>query len=228
MNRLFSRVTAFLMIMLGATSLLAQAKGEASADEYRVYEAVLALMDHIPRQEPHITIFGITLNGKCGEEASPTPLANGCSFLWIKPDTAKTIKGLLRTEWPDIETSTWADFEGKTTASVRLHEPISTPWKHKLVSPGDDASKDWDSPDMTIFLSRVGFNDKKTEAIVYVLIFSYMNEVRTAGDYFRFRREKMGGWEPNGRLNYFAIPQDQPQAPSESLATGDTLLPKER
>jgi hypothetical protein len=201
--------------MLSATSLPLQVQTQphAAPDEYRVYAAVFDLMDHIPRKDPHITIFNVTLNSKCGKDAYPSPLANGCSFLWMKPDTANSIKKLLRDNWADMDDSTWLDFERENAASVNLHEPISTPWKHRLVGPGDEASKNWESPDMTIFLSRVGFNQKKTEAIVYVLMFSYMDQVATTGDYFLFRLnktgDKTGDWETSGRVTYLSKGKDE-------------------
>jgi hypothetical protein len=201
------------MVMLGSISLPlgAQKQLDASPDEYRVYEAVLGLMDHIPKEDPRVAIFGVTLNSKCGEDAYPSPLANDCTFLWMKPDTADGVKRLLRGEWADMENSTWSDFERENAASVRLHEPFSTPWKHKLIGSGAEPSKDWESPDLTIFLSRVGFNQKKTEAVVYVLIFSYIDQVATAGDYFLFRIDKTGHWKPSGRVTYFT--KDKEQSP---------------
>lgn len=199
---------AFLLAALISTPTHAQNQLEPSADENGVYEAVLGLMDHFPIEDPHVTIFGVTLNSKCGEAADPLPLANGCTFLWIKPDTASTVKKILHEEWGDLENSTWSDFEAKNAASVRLKEPLATPWKHKLIFPEDQPSKEWDSPNLTIFLSRVGFNQKKSEAVVYVLIFSYMDQVETAGDYFLFRIGKNGHWEPNGRVTYFSKGKD--------------------
>jgi hypothetical protein len=201
------------MVILGAISppVRAQNRRDASPDEYRVYEAVFDLMDHIPKKDPHVTIFNVTLNSKCGEDAYPSPLANGCTFLWMKPDTANSVKRLLREDWADMENSTWSDFEGENAASVNLHEPISTPWKHKLIGAGDEPSKDWESPDLTIFISRVGFNQKKTEAVVYVLVFSYIDQVATAGDYFLLRKDKAGHWETSGRVTYFSKGNDQSQ-----------------
>jgi len=205
MKHQLSRFTGLCMVMLSAISLSvwAQNPGDASPDEYRVYEAVLGLMDHIPKEDPHVTISKVTLNSKCGEDAYPSPLANGCTFLWMKPDTANSVKQLLRTEWAELDNSAWLDFERKNVESVHLHEPISTPWKHKLIGSGDEPSKDWESPDLTLFLSRVGFNQEKTQAIVYVLTFSYMDQVATGGDYFLFRIDKTGHWKPSGRVTYF-------------------------
>lgn len=200
-----SHFAALSMVMLGAILLPVWAQNpiEASPEEYRVYEAVFGLMDPIPKEDLHVTVFSVTLNSKCGEDAYPNPLANGCTFLWMKPDTANSVKQLLRGEWADLENATWTDFEMENAASVHLHEPISTPWKHKLIGPGDDPSKDWESPDPTIFLSRVGFNQKRTQAVVYVLIFSYVDQVATTGDYFLFRKDKTGQWKPSGRVTYF-------------------------
>ncbi|MGD0096175.1 MAG: hypothetical protein ABSB60_06745 [Terracidiphilus sp.] len=207
------KLRGFSVALIFATLISIPAKGQSqrqpSSDENSVYEAVLGLMDHFPIDDPHVAIFGVTLNSKCGEEANPLPLANGCSFLWIKPGTAKDVKKLLHEEWADFDNSTWDDFEAKNASSVRLQEPITTPWKHKLVFPEDGPSKDLNSPNLTIFLSRVGYNHKKTEAVVYVLIFSYMDQVDTAGDYFLFRIDKTGHWEPNGRVTYFSKGKDQ-------------------
>jgi hypothetical protein len=202
--------TMFAVMLIGTGSLpcRAQTQQEATSQEYRVYEAVLGLMDQIPKQDPHVTIFNVTLNSLCGEAGSPAPLANGCTFLWMKPDTPKSVQRLLRSQWAEMDVSIWPDFERKNVSSVRLHEPLSTPWKHKLVGPGEEPSKDWDSPDLTIFLSRVGFNTRKTEAVVYVLTFSYMDQVATAGDYFLFRVDKTGQWVPNGRVTYFTKDKD--------------------
>jgi hypothetical protein len=199
---------SLVMLSVPPQPVGAQSQPEASPNDYKVYEAVLGLMDHIPKEDPHVTIFSVTLNSKCGEAASPSPLANGCTFLWMQPDNAASVKKLLRTEWPELQNSTWTDFTAQNAESANLQEPIATPWKHKLVGPGDEPSKDWDAPDLTIFLSRVGFNPAKTEAIVYVLIFSYMDRVATGGDYFFFRTDKSGHWQPAGRLNYFTKDKD--------------------
>lgn len=202
---------AILFAALGMSSPRAEAQKlpESSLEEYKVYEAALELMDQIPKKDPHVAIYYATLNSKCGEEAYPAPLADGCTFLWIKPDTPARVKELLREDWADMEDSTWADFEARNAESAQLHEPITTLWKHKLIGAGDKPSEDWDSPDLTIFISRVGFNQKKTEAVVYVLIFSYMDNVSTAGDYFLFRTDKKAHWICHGRVNSFTMNKDQ-------------------
>ncbi|MGA8038193.1 MAG: hypothetical protein WA823_08730 [Candidatus Acidiferrales bacterium] len=203
-------IASILLAAVGKASVLVppQNQPDASPNEYKVFESVLGLMDHIPKADPRINIYDVTLNSKCGDDADPAPLANGCTFLWIKPDNAQGVNELLRQDWKDMDDSTWLDFVATNSASVGLHEPIATPWKHNLVGPRAESSKDADSPDLTIFLSRVGFNPKKTEAIVYVLTISYMNQVKTAGDYFLFRTDKSGSWKVKGRVTYFSKDKD--------------------
>jgi len=198
-------LAVFLMVALSAETATAHAQSgpQPGSAEYQVYEAVLGLIDHIPAPDPHVTIYDTTLNSLCGEAAYPAPLANGCTFLWMKPDTPATIEQMLRQDYPDLDSSTWADFVTKNAASVRLHEPIVTPWKHELVGVGGNPSKEFENPDITLFLSRVGFNQTGTEAVVYVLTFSYLKQLSTEGDYFVFRKEKSGRWEPHDRLTYF-------------------------
>jgi len=76
---------------------------------------------------------------------------------------------------------------------------------------------------MTIFLSRVGFNSKNTEAIVYVLAFSYLDRTATTGDYLRFRAGPDKTWTLAGRVSYLIRDDDafarlQPEARSARSA----------
>jgi hypothetical protein len=94
-----------------------------------------------------------------------------------------------------------------------------------------DGSKEWGAPDMTVFLSRVGFNSKKTEAIVYILAFSYLDRTATTGDYLRFRMGPDKTWTLAGRVSYLirddnAFAELQPVAKSGQRAVA--LLPVSR
>lgn len=182
----------------------AYAQEPPSNEEYRVYEAALGLMGSIPKADIHVAIYDRTLDGKCGADGDNPVMAKGCTFFWVKPDTSDDVEQKLRSRWHGLSRSTWKNFKATNAASITLHDPIATPWKHRLTgtdTPGDD-SKEWESPDMTIFLSRVGFNSKKTEAIVYVLVFSYVGHTATTGDYLRFRIGPDKAWTLAGRVSY--------------------------
>jgi hypothetical protein len=197
-------------IFLCGIACSTHAQEQPANEEYRVYEAVLNLIDSIPKADPHVAIYDRTLNSKCDGAADNPVLANGCTFLWVSPDTAEDVEQILRTRWRGLEKSTWKHFKATNAASIMLHEPITTPWKHRLTgmkTPGDDL-KEWESPDMTIFLSRVGFNSKKTEAMVYVLVFSYVGRAATTGDYLRFRVGPDKAWSLAGRVNYLTREDD--------------------
>jgi hypothetical protein len=209
-------VSIAIALCVGTAAFLASAqapnRSAVSEDDYRVYNAVLDLMQ-FPKNDVHVVISDATLNFKCGGESGNPTLANGCSFLAIPPDTADQIRELLRKKWPDLAKSTWADFQEKNNEGAKLTDSFVTPWKHRLVGADihDDGAKEWDSPDMELFLSRVGFNVQKSEAVVYVLSFSYMDQVPTGGDYFLFRLNEQKKWQPNGRIRYF----DQEQSESK-------------
>ena len=59
------RVLAALFLITTACS----AQEQPANEEYRVYEAVLKLMDTIPKQDPHVAIYDRTLSSKCAAEA---------------------------------------------------------------------------------------------------------------------------------------------------------------
>ncbi len=198
-----------------------------SDDEFAVYNAVMSLMQ-FPKKNVRVTIYDTTLNFKCGEESGNPTLANGCSFLAMPPTTPDEIESMLRQQCPDLSRSAWADFVAKNQASVTLKDSFVAPWQHRLVGKdiADDGAKEWASPDLTLFVSRIGFDGNRTEAIVYFLSFSYMQHVTTGGDYFVLRLAKDKKWNPVGRLRYF----DMGETGSASVrhATASQPLRKQR
>ena len=192
-----------MVVVLGAVRP-GSAQEQPANEEYRVYEAVLKLMDTIPKPDPHVAIYDRTLTSKCAAEGDNPVFAKGCTFLWVSPDTDQDVEHMLRRRFRGLERSTWKNFKVNNASSITLHEPISAPWKHRFTesyTPAD-VSEEWASPDMTIYLSRVGLNGKKTEAIVYVLVFSYVGRMATTGDYLRFRTGPDKAWVLAGRVNY--------------------------
>ena len=207
---------ALAVVFVLATPCIASAQEQPANEEYRIYEAVLKLMDTIPKQDPHVAIYEHTLSSQC-EGANPV-VPKGCTFLWVKPDTDEDVERNLRSRFHGLHRSTWKNFKANNASSVTLHDPIAAPWKHRFTgpyaspsTPTADApegpapaefSDEWAAPDMTIYLSRVGFDKKKTEALVYVLVFSYVDRAATTGDYLRFRLGADKQWTLAGRVSY--------------------------
>jgi hypothetical protein len=189
---------------------IAHAQNQPTGEEYRVYEAALNLMAATPKADLHVAIYERTLSEKCDPGNDNPVFANGCTFFWVKPDTSDDVEQKLRARFHGLERSTWKHFVASNAASITLHDPLSTPWKHRFMGTTTpvDGSKEWDSPDMTIFLSRVGFNSKKTEAIVYILAFSYLDRTATTGDYLRFRAGPDKTWTLAGRVSYLKREDD--------------------
>ena len=201
-----------------AACCMASAQEQPANEEYRVYEAVLKLMDTIPKEDPHIAIYERTLTSKCAAAGDTPVFAKGCSFLWVKPDTDEDVERNLRIRFHGLHRSTWKNFKANNATSIILHDPISAPWKHRFIGPYKDPSTpttgapgapspaefsdEWAAPDMTIYLSRVGFDKHKTEALVYVLVFAYVDRAATTGDYLRFSLGPDKQWTLAGRVSY--------------------------
>ncbi len=211
-------ITCWFLIVIGAygpalSSILADDQPAVSEQGYRVYNALLNLMQ-FQKKDIHMLIADTTLNFKCGEDSGAPILMNGCGGMRMPPDEPSDIMRLLQKNWPTMETATWEDFAKQNAESAKLQDAFSTSWKHSVAAFGGPLPREWASPDLVIFLSRVGFNMNQTEAVVYCLTFSYMDKVPTEGDYFFFRTDA-GEWKPKGRLTYV---QTDPSSNDQSVA----------
>jgi hypothetical protein len=217
MNRIFRVVEALLapailpLLVIGAISLAsAQQAKDASlvpSDEYPVYNAVLANIQFSrikPEKEVLALIVDDTLSLECGAESKNPILLNMCSPMLFPPTTPEDIRALLKDNFK-FEKETWDDFLKKNAKIWRLQDQFVTSWKHGLTGSGIDpkspSSPQWDSADCAFYLSRVGFNEEKTEAIVFVFFSSYMDRAPSSGDYFLLRQNKAAGWQIKGRAN---------------------------
>lgn len=231
-----------LLVVLGG-ALYAATAPQPGGEEYRVYEAALAQLDSPAKPQLHVAIYHRTLSGNCDPHAQNPVLIKGCSLLWIKPQVPGDVRAMLRARWHHFSKGAWKSFVQRNQASVELHEPIATPWKHRLVGGAIPAVGDasaarpgksdaaWQRPDMTIYLSRVGFNSKQTDAVVYVLVFSYLDGAAVSGDYLHFRAPKHDkgakNWSLAGRFNYFSSGKHQVAAIDAQPGSGD-LTPRLR
>jgi hypothetical protein len=108
--------------------------------------------------------------------------------------------------------STWSDLLRQNAKSWRLQDQFKTSWPHALTGPGSDpaslSSPEWKTPDCAFYFSRVGFDEKRTEAIVFVFFASYMGRAPSSGDYFLLHQDQKAGWKIAGRMNYFNTQKD--------------------
>jgi hypothetical protein len=171
-----------------------------TSDAYEIYDAVLDEVT-LPKTALHATIYDKTLNLKCGEESGNPVLINGCGGLVMPPDRLEQVHSVLKTGLGFFSASTWESFAAMNQASVGIRDGFRTALKHKLI--GKDLPEET-SPDFTFFLSRPGFSKDKTEALVFVLMFSYVENVPSSGDYFLVRLDRGSkAWKVGGRVQYF-------------------------
>src|SRR3954471_21559118 len=91
LRAIVAAVITFSGILYGQTPRV-----EASPAEYEVYEAVLGLMDQMPREDIRIAISNESLSGKCQEGIVSS---DHCSFLWTTPDTSPVVHRILSSGW---------------------------------------------------------------------------------------------------------------------------------
>jgi hypothetical protein len=213
-------VLAFAVVVMAAeTAPLGRASQEKTAnlvpsEDYPVYNAVLANIDFSQLKAPsqiHALIVNDTLNLGCGEQSQNPIMLNGCSPMLIHPTTTDDIHKMLKDEFR-FHDATWTDLLTKNTKSLRLQDRFETLWAHGLTGTGIDptslSSPDWKNPDCAFYFSRVGFNEKRKEAIVFVFFASYFDRAPSSGDYFLLNQHEDGAWKIDGRMNYFNSKKD--------------------
>ena len=170
---------------------------------YAVYNAILAQVQ-VPKRDPVVGIYAQTLNLRCGEESRNPVLVNGCGGFFMPPDGIEQIHELLKQSFHGFSASTWSDFQAKNQFSIELTDEFHTAWKHEVIgkNPPESGSTSV-SDDCTFFFSQPGFSEEKNEAIVFVLMFSYLDGVPSTGDYFLLRLDKAKGWQVKGRIQYY-------------------------
>jgi hypothetical protein len=203
MNAMFRKMAiqcSVLMSLLAVPPLVSAQSVTAQKDEEtQVYTAVLKLMK-FPTDQPHILISSVTLNSGCGEKSGNPVLINNCG-IFAPPTTAKDLEALLKQQgMPTLSAATWLSFNHENARSETLSDSFKTPWPHVVAEVSTSSTNPWKSIDGAIFLSRVGFSTDRTQAIVYVLFFSYMSGVPTSGNFFQFHLDSGKAWQPVGRV----------------------------
>jgi hypothetical protein len=186
----------------------ADAQEEVRTEEYAVYNALLSNIAE-PKENARMLIVDQTLDLKCGASADAPILMNGCGGMLMPPDSPDGLHRLLQDRLPHLQEGTWADLRQMNSHSYKLQDRFHTSWAHHFVDSekSDHDAGAWKWADVAFYLSRVGLNTQKTEAVVFVFLASYTQGVPSSGDYFLFRINKDHQWQPEGRVQYYATDQ---------------------
>jgi hypothetical protein len=213
---------AMLLMVSPQSSPFAQAKQEQDAafvpaDDYAVYNAVLGDIQFSrlkPENQIHALIASDTLNLTCGEQSQNPIMLDNCSPMLVPPTTKDNLHTMLAAEF-QFRDATWSDLLSQNAKSWRLQDQFKTKWAHGLTGTGVDSAllsaPEWKNPDCAFYLSRVGFDEAKKEALVFVFFSSYLDRAPSSGDYFLLRRREDAKWRIDGRMNYFNTAKDANQ-----------------
>lgn len=199
MFRHLAKLSLCICLLAGWLPIGAQDKVAPVSPDFQIYNGVLALMQ-FPKQDPRIIIADTTLNSGCGEGSGNPVLLNGCGI--IAASAVAEVGTLVTKSLPQLSPTTWQDLFAQSTSSTKLHDAFQSPWPHAVVDISAPRSDPWKSPDGAILFSRIGWNKEHTQALVYVLFFSYIKGLPTSGNFFLFPVNSGSQWEPTGRVTY--------------------------
>lgn len=184
------------------------------ATDYPVYNAILADIEFSrlkPVNQIHALIVNDTLNLGCGAESKNPIMLNDCSPMLMPPTTTDDLHKILKDEF-HLNDALWADWTARNAKSWRLQDQFKTIWTHGLTGDGIDpatlSAPEWKNADCAFYFSRVGFDESKKQAIVFVFYASYLDRAPSSGDYFFLKQHENGAWKIDGRLNYFNTTKD--------------------
>ena len=181
-------IVPFLLAMLtwpmSSTSQEEPKEPRVGTDEYAVYAALIdQLLLH--GKTGRLLLGDRTLSFECDGEKGSAINVGGCSGMRTKEQTPRQALDQVRRSLLRIHSSTLEDFERKNQKGLPLENRF--PLKVDYVLYGErhpeGPEKDWGTPDFAVYLSRVGFNQDQTEALVYVAAVSWTNAQLSGGDY---------------------------------------------
>jgi hypothetical protein len=155
---------------------------EVPAEETAVYAAVIAqLAANGDAKRPLIS--NTTSTFVCGTSCNGM-LVGKCSGMRQESKRPEQAVDALKARWPSLKKVTEADFETKNASCSRIAGPLPMERPHHLFSrtAAPPLPAGWEHPDY-LYFSRVGFDGKKSQALVYVAVASGTDATRSGGTY---------------------------------------------
>ncbi len=165
-----------------------------SADEYAVMAAMLDGF-HEAGRASHPIVADYTSTFDCSSICNGMKIG-GCNGLAGNDETPKQRLTIVKRDVPDRDQTTISDFEKKNRHCSKIAEDIPSRFEFHLF--GNDHTQKlpdgWKHADFFYF-SRVGFNAKRTQALINVSFMSGADRSSSGGKYFLLRNEN-GKWIP--------------------------------
>jgi hypothetical protein len=175
---------------------------EVGVEETAVYAAVIVQLA-ANGDVSKALISDTTSTFECGTSCNGM-LEGKCSGMRQENQTPEQAVDALKEKWGSLKKETEADFEAKNASCARITGPLPMERPNFLFSQtkAPPLPAGWEHPDM-LYFSRVGFDGKKSQALVYVAVFSGTDATRSGGTYVLAKREgekwkverKMKVWE---------------------------------
>jgi hypothetical protein len=130
-------------------------------------------------------ISNLTTTFECDPPAKTGLDINGSGGMRTKTQNPKDVFKELTSKLKGLTPELFTDFYAKTQSSTVVDKALPINIKQAIWGPTSKTSlpNEWGTPDFAIYHSRVGFNDKKTKALVYVASTSWVDLSKSGGEY---------------------------------------------
>ena len=157
----------------------------ASSDELAVYAAILDSLSQL-NPNSHFLIADKTSTFTCGESTGNGLSIAGCNGLRNSNETPSDRMVIVARDLPELQKEMLGEFLNANQQYVSITHKIPSSANYYLFN-DREKPKDW-KYSFLVYLSRVGFNRERTEALLNVGIFSYADSNLSEGHYVVLRK----------------------------------------
>jgi hypothetical protein len=177
------RHCAFLAGIVLALPVAAANEANTTAEELRVYGALLESAS-TTAPKTWILVGAQTATFECDPPAPIGLDVGGCTGMRVAPETATERLNKVVRDLPQVTAEMRADLALKSQASQPLVGRIPTALTYVLASPQAPLPDTVDgNPEFALYVSRVGFSDDGTRALVYMGTMNWSDASKSMGQY---------------------------------------------
>lgn len=174
-------------------------------EEYSVWAAVVNQI-HLPKSPRWFMLADRTVSFQCDPSASLGIDVGGCGGMRVQGQTSAEVFERVRQQITAVTATLTSDLEKKSRQSATIDRTLPLPVRQVIWGPGfhSQVPKDLGAPDFAVYPSRVGFNDARNQAFLYMGVISWTDPSRSFGEYVYIEKTS-GAWMVKGRVRVWEL-----------------------
>jgi hypothetical protein len=217
------RFHAVAILLIGIAFVGSNASAAALSGDGLDYEevaAISAISAELARGDPGwFMVSAQSSTFQCNPPADTGFNIGGCSGMRTAGQDPKDVLSAVRAAIPAVTPDMASDLFRKSQKSARLPSKLPTELSHVINAP--DAKLPPGAPSFAVYPSRVGFNETRDKALVYLGVVHWTNKFKSLGHYLYLEKVN-GSWTEKGRYRVwdFGGPQQMSSNDEQSNGTG--------